>query len=428
MAKETVKRRSPGGIALSVITGLIAVFALTNIICHAVVWESVSFWTMFAVNCMLVLLSAGALVGDFPILYLPVAVCSFVLASLTNNIGTTLFNFTFYAVGILAAFACVLGCVLCVRGRVAPKRVCVLFMVPVLLFLAVFGAVWGVSTLSADGTEEAGREIWSVPDKFDEEACPQEGTLEKISYATKAYATDSRDVEKSAYVYLPYGYDEGVSYNILYLLHGTGDDEAYWLSENTYNKLMLDNMIYHGVISPLIVVTPTFYVEDDCLDSLDDLTYSFKYEVRNDLVPAVEAAYSTYAKECTDEAFVASRTHRAFAGLSRGAVTTLRSVFNGCLDWFSSFGTFSASRTGADYFQENIQSEEMADYSIDYWYVASGAFDFGLASQIQDYSAVLEVEPRLEEGVNTSFDVFPMRYHSMGNWHLALYNFLQKIF
>ena len=38
------------------------------------------------------------------------------------------------------------------------------------------------------------------------------------------------------------------------------------------------------------------------------------------------------------------------------------------------------------------------------------------------------MEPRLTEGVNTNFDVFPMQSHSWENWHLALYNFLQKVF
>ncbi len=47
-------------------------------------------------------------------------------------------------------------------------------------------------------------------------------------------------------------------YNILYLMHGTGDDEKYWLKTNPYNKTMLDNMIADGDIEPLIVVTPTF--------------------------------------------------------------------------------------------------------------------------------------------------------------------------
>ena len=63
-------------------------------------------------------------------------------------------------------------------------------------------------------------------------------------------------------------------------MHGTGDDEKYWLKTNPYNKTMLDNMIADGDIEPLIVVTPTFYVEDDCADDLDQLTYSFAKELK----------------------------------------------------------------------------------------------------------------------------------------------------
>ena len=208
----------------------------------------------------------------------------------------------------------------------------------------------------------------------------------------------------------------------------TGDDEEYWLKTNPYNKDMLDNLIYYGEIEPMIVVTPTWYVEDDCKGNLDPLTYSFKDELRNDLMPAVEGEYSTYAQSCDDAGFAASRSHRAFAGLSRGAVTTLHSVLNGCLDWFSRFGTFSGSRTPVEYFEEYACSEEQKGLSIDYWYLASGTFDFALSSQAEDYKAVLSIDSRLKEGENTSFDVFPMRYHSMGNWHLALYNFLIKAF
>ena len=98
-----------------------------------------------------------------------------------------------------------------------------------------------------------------------------------------------RSVKKSAYVYLPYGYSKEKEYNILYLMHGTGDDEKYWLKTNPYNKTMLDNMIADGDIEPLIVVTPTFYVEDDCADDLDQLTYSFAKELRNDLMPEIES-------------------------------------------------------------------------------------------------------------------------------------------
>lgn len=256
----------------------------------------------------------------------------------------------------------------------------------------------------------------------------EQGRVEELTYETKAYATDGRTVTKRALVYLPYGYSEEEQYDILYLLHGTGDDEEYWLRTNPYNKVMLDNLIYYGAIEPLIVVTPTFYVEDDCLGGLDPLTYSFKEELRRDLMPAAESAYLTYAESCDAEGFAASRSHRAFAGLSRGAVTTLHSVLNGCLDWFSRFGTFSGSRTPVSYFMENIGSDVQKELSIDYWYVASGTFDFALPGQIQDYKDVLAAEPRLRPGENTSFDVFPMRSHTMGNWHLALYNFLLAAF
>ena len=252
--------------------------------------------------------------------------------------------------------------------------------------------------------------------------------MEELVYDTKAYATDERDVQKRAMVYLPAGYDENKKYNILYLMHGTGDDEEYWLVTHPENKVMLDRLIEEKVIEPLIVVTPTFYVEDDCMDGLDALTYSFREELRNELMPAVESRYSTYADSASEEGFLASRDHRAFAGLSRGAVTTIHSVICGSLDYFSWFGTFSGSRTSADYFREKLQTEEFKDLPIHYWYVSTGNFDFALPGQVEDYKGLLEVEPRMQEGVNTSFDTYPMRYHSAGNWHISLYNCLQKIF
>ena len=211
-------------------------------------------------------------------------------------------------------------------------------------------------------------------------------------------------------------------------MHGTGDNEDYWLLTHPENKTMLDQMIEQQVIEPLIVVTPTFYVEDDCKDGLDPLTYSFAKELRNDLMPAVEAQYSTYAETCDDAGFAASRDHRAFAGLSRGAVTTNHSAVCQALDYFAWFGTFSGSRTTADEFRAAIQSDEFAQLPIKYLYACGGSYDFALPGQIEDYNNLLAVEPRLQSGVNTTFAVYPLRHHSADNWHIALYNFLQKVF
>lgn len=75
-----------------------------------------------------------------------------------------------------------------------------------------------------------------------------------------------------------------------------------------------------------------------------------------------------------------------------------------------------------------MQSEDFAQFPIRYLYVSTGNFDFAMPQQLIDFHALLDIEPRLTENHNTNFDIFPMRYHSMGDWHLALYNFLQKIF
>ena len=427
--KELLKHFKTCDKAAAAVSSAVGVMSLVDIIRYAVLGQPVALLTVIVVNALFMLVAAAALFGRLHALYALIAVFAAVLFFTTNNFGTTLFNFTYVLQAVVAAVGAVAGTALAVINKDKPKiKPALVLSAIAAIIVAVFGIVWGACVASAKNITTAQAERWAVPTAFDKTDCPQKGALEKIDYATKAYATDGREVEKSAYVYLPYGYNGENRYNILYLLHGTGDDEEYWLKKHSYNVTMIDNLIYSGVIEPLIVVTPTFYTENDCFGDLDPLTYSFKDELRNDLMPAVESKYSTFAQTSDDEGFKNSRTHRAFAGLSRGAVTTLHSVLCGSLDYFSSFGTFSASRTElAEYEKANLTGAAK-ELSIDYWYVASGAFDFGFASQWHDWNEIVKADPRLTVGENTAFDNYPMRYHSMGNWHLALYNFLLKIF
>lgn len=362
-------------------------------------------------------------------LNLSIAIVGCVLLFTMNNFETTMFNAAFLVQASAGAASSVTGTIIAVRHKTKLNRLPAAAVTAGALILLTAAGIWQFNTITARHSKSAANaDVWAVPVRYEEGACTQEGTVETITYQTKAYATDQRQVEKTACVYLPWGYEEDKQYNILYLLHGTGDDEEYWLKTFPENKAMIDRLIAYGDIEPLIIVTPTFYVENDCEGSLDPLTYSFQQELRNDLMPAAESRYSTYAKSCDAKGFEESRDHRAFAGLSRGAVTTYHSVLCGSLDWFSWFGTFSGSRTEAEYFKKTLQSESFVQYPINYLYVSSGSFDFALPGQIRDYQALLETEPRLKTGVNTDFDVYPMRYHSIGSWHLALYNYLQRIF
>lgn len=301
------------------------------------------------------------------------------------------------------------------------------FALCLLLALGSWGALFRQDRSFTPGAAGAVPTVWAVPACYEQPGA-QQGTVEPFTYTTKAYATDSRTVTKQAYVYLPWNYDPDGQYNILYLLHGTGEDESNWLIQHPENKALLDTMIEAGDIDPLIVVTPTWYTENDCPDDPDRLTYAFAQELRKDLIPAVESHYAAWAASTEEQDLTASRDHRAFAGLSRGAATLFRSALEKNLDLFAWYGAFSGSFLDWEEWRSGAQSAALAGYPISYLYMTSGSFDFCLPGQCRDYKTLLAAEPRLIENVNTSFDVFPMRYHSMGSWHLALYNFLQKIF
>ena len=379
---------------------------------------------------LIVLIAWAAWQGRMPFLLLAVMTGGFVLNSFLNYAQTTLFAPLFLVQGLIAAIWAVMGTVWMLWKKEKPGHLPLVPLMLVLLIVVGTGWIWK-SNVDADRAWDghARRTVWAVPAKFDTGEIAESGTIEELYYQTKAYATDGRAVTKRALVYLPYGYEEGTPYNILYLMHGTGDDENYWLQTHPFNRIMLDRMIAQGEIAPLIVVTPTFYVEDDGKDSdLDILTFSFREELRNDLMPAVESEYSTWAESADDAGFAASRGHRAFAGLSRGAVTTGNSVLCGSLDWFSYFGLFSSFRTTGEHIRETMQSDDQSRLSINYLYATTGNFDFATPSMIPGYRMLCGLEPRLKEGVNTSLDIFPMRYHSIGHWHLALYNFLLKLF
>lgn len=406
---------------------LISAVAAVDMVRYILLGSMVPLVSQCFTEVILVLIGLLAWQSRLPVLLVLAAAVALPVGIQTNYLETTLFNFGFFVQAGIALLAAAAGSWFQLSGKTAPRRPKLWSAALLVVILAGGLAFWQGNLAVARSSPTAGSSIWAVPECFTGPAA-QEGTVEELTYTTKAYATDEREVDKTAYVYLPSGYDPNQDYNILYLLHGTGDSERSWLLDHPENKEMVDQLIEQGVIDPLIIVTPTFYVEEDCAGNLDALTYSFVKELRNDLMPAVESRYSTYAASADDQGFADSRDHRAFAGLSRGAVTTYHSVLCGSLDYFSWFGTFSGCRTTAEYFQQTLQSEQFGQYPIHYLYATSGTMDFAMPGQVQDYHTLLEIEPRLTEGENTAFDIFPMQSHSWTSWNLALYNFLQRIF
>ena len=173
-----------------------------------------------------------------------------------------------------------------------------------------------------------------VPNQYFSEATEQ-GQVVRIEYESKDYTRDDRPAtRKPAYVYLPYGYDESRQYDVAYLMHGwTGTAEETFETLGGAQKNILDWMIQQGDCKPVIVVSPTWDKDNRAKDwgeSCEEIAV-FHNEYENDLIPAVESRFSTYA-ETTDRAgIVASRDHRAFGGFSLGSVTTWY-IFEHCFD------------------------------------------------------------------------------------------------
>lgn len=187
-------------------------------------------------------------------------------------------------------------------------------------------------------------------------------------------------------MYLPYGYSEDQKYNVFYLSHGGWSNETTIMGTDRNPrsfKHVIDHAIEDGRIQPLIIVLPT-YNNTSGRDSGDyslalQLTDQFHNELVNDLIPAVESKYSTYAEDITQEGLKAARDHRGFGGFSMGSVNTW-CTFRYALDYFRYFMPMSGSyTTDGEYMAELIRESGHGpdDFFI---FAASGTDDFAYSA------------------------------------------------
>lgn len=260
----------------------------------------------------------------------------------------------------------------------------------------------------------------------------QAGEVVRLEYDSFVYDSDGNAGEampKYCNIYLPYNYDDTKEYNILYLMHGGGADAGSWLDseQGMTTKNMLDTMIAEKQIEPLIVVTPSFYRYNDSLRSgayTMDLTTIFKYELRNDLIPAVESKYSTYAgKDTSAESLIASRDYRGFGGYSMGSATTYQSAMIGSLDYFSYFAPMHGGFIDHDEVLDALTKGEFKDYEINYLLCCDGTLDRTYLEHVQLYEKLI-ASGEIKEGVNADFLTLMYRMHDISAWQSDLYNAL----
>ena len=257
--------------------------------------------------------------------------------------------------------------------------------------------------------------------------------IEEISYTTKAYYGDGEELTKTAFVYLPANYDESKQYNVLYLMHGIGGNEREWGMVDITSKVkaMMDNLILKGAIEPFIVVAANGRSGADFANKNADYDafYVFGQELRNDLIPYIDANFATYA-EYDENGYdlTAARDHRAMAGLSMGGMQTTNIGMCECLDIISWFGAFSAAPTTytADKIAECVDSFE--GYDINYYYAMCGTEDgIAFSSAKAAVTGLTEKTDKLVEGENFTWQTLPGG-HDFNIWYLGYYNFARLVF
>lgn len=247
------------------------------------------------------------------------------------------------------------------------------------------------------------KELEEIPTAYFQEA-NQKGTLVELNYETyesKTYKQKSKKLKKRAIIYLPYGYSEKEKYNVFYLMHGGWSNETSSLgtpkNPNIF-KNVIDHAIEDGKMKPFLIVCPT-YNNESSSDSGDytlafyTLTVNYHNELINDLIPAVEKTYSTYAENVTKEGIKNSRDHRAFGGFSMGSVTTWHTFIN-CLDEFRYFlpmsGAIDSNGDAADH-AVTASGHQWNDFFI---YTITGTEDFASSQFESQINGMLSKESK----------------------------------
>jgi len=161
--------------------------------------------------------------------------------------------------------------------------------------------------------------------------------------------------EAGVAVYLPAGYATSEEdYPVLYLLHGSGDDEAGWLTKGCA-KAILDSLITNELCKPMIVVMPNGYLEQTGkhYNPESRLWMESTFEENfSQLIAWTESHYRT----------INDKQHRAIAGLSMGGFHTMHTaaLLNQSFDYVGIFSALYVPHTKQPHAERTIEMSALA--------------------------------------------------------------------
>jgi enterochelin esterase-like enzyme len=174
---------------------------------------------------------------------------------------------------------------------------------------------------------------------------PEEGvsyySLKDVAHGDvrqKWYFSKVTQAWRRCFVYCPPDYNNNLNkkYPVLYLQHGSGEDERGWSVQGKVDIIM-DNLIAEGKAVPMIIVMDKGYATRPgdpapVQGQQPSGPSAFEGVIIKDLIPFIDSNFRTFS----------DRDHRAMAGLSMGGMQTMQITLSN-LDRFSYIGGFSGA-------------------------------------------------------------------------------------
>lgn len=235
---------------------------------------------------------------------------------------------------------------------------------------------------------------------------------------------------RRAYIYCPPGYDNNIKdkYPVLYLQHGSGEDERGWGIQGKAD-IILDNLIAGGKAKPMLIVMDQGYADragDPAPEQRNAVArtpqgpIAFEEVVIKDLIPFIDNTFRT----------ISDRDHRAMAGLSMGGMQTMQITLAN-LDKFAYIAGFSGAGRfgGAGLDIKNDYNGILADAAAFNRKVRLLWIGIGTAEPENMYKAVNGFHlALLKAGINHVYYESPGTAHEWLTWRRDLYDFVPRLF
>ncbi|QIA08076.1 alpha/beta hydrolase-fold protein [Draconibacterium halophilum] len=238
----------------------------------------------------------------------------------------------------------------------------------------------------------------------------------------QTYFSEITQSFRRCFVYTPAEYAENPEkrYPVLYLQHGSFEDETGWPGQGHANRI-LDNLITANKAVPMIIVMDNGYAYKPQTSGGGRPAMVFEEVMLNEIIPMIDKRFRT----------IADREHRAIAGLSMGANQTMRICMNN-LDKFAYYGGFSGTSNYPSSDEINVETflngafkngKSVNDQIKVFWLGLGTKEPEPFPGSVGAFRNMLE-----KQGIDYVYYESPETAHEWQTWRRSLHQYAQLLF